>query len=502
MKKANIKTNYFYNLAYQLFAMITPLITTPYVSRVLSSDGIGQFTFSSSIISYFSMFASLGFAVYAQREIAKYQGDKEKQSVVFREILICKAISGAVCLIVCWLMIVLGLFQSYTLLVAISSVEIVSVTLNISFFFQGNENFRIIAIRDFAVRSIGVSLIFLFVKSKDDLWIYALCMAGTTLLSALSLWPYMKKDILKCRLSQLRPARHILPAVRLFIPTIAISVFMILDKTLIGILIPGDLEICSPDGTTVIKHIADIENGYYGQSEKIIQMSLMVLASLGTVMLPRNARELEKGRQDIFFRNITHAIEFVFFIGAPISAGLMAIASNFSPWFFGEGYEKVPVLMVIFAFIVIPSGLGNVFGKQYLIPKGEDRKYTLAYVSSAVVNLILNILLIPKYLSYGAAVASVIAEIIAPAIMLWFIRKSISPFQIIQKNWKPLVSAAAMFVCVYLTGTFLEPSIISTIVLISEGILIYTGSVLILKTPIAYEAYKIARNKIAVNRNV
>ena len=438
MKKANIKTNYFYNLAYQLFAMITPLITTPYVSRVLSSDGIGQFTFSSSIISYFSMFASLGFAVYAQREIAKYQGDKEKQSIVFREILICKAISGAVCLIVCWLMIVLGLFQSYTLLVAISSVEIVSVTLNISFFFQGNENFRIIAIRDFAVRSIGVSLIFLFVKSKDDLWIYALCMAGTTLLSALSLWPYMKKDILKCRLSQLRPARHILPAVRLFIPTIAISVFMILDKTLIGILIPGDLEICSSDGTTVIKHIADIENGYYGQSEKIIQMSLMVLASLGTVMLPRNARELEQGRQDIFFRNITHAIEFVFFIGAPISAGLMAIASNFSPWFFGEGYEKVPVLMVIFAFIVIPSGLGNVFGKQYLIPKGEDRKYTLAYVSSAVVNLILNIILIPKYLSYGAAVASVIAEIIAPAIMLWFIRKSINPSQILPKNWKPL----------------------------------------------------------------
>ena len=155
-------------------------------------------------------------------------------------------------------------------------------------------------------------------------------------------------------------------------------------------------------------------------------MSMMILASLGTVMMPRNARELEKGRQDIFFQNINKAIEFVFFIGAPIAAGLMAIAFNFSPWFFGEGYEKVPVLIVIFSFIVIPSGLGNVFGKQYLIPKGEDSKYTLVYITSAIINLILNIILIPKYLSYGAAIASVIAEFTAPLIMLFYIRKSIS----------------------------------------------------------------------------
>ena len=500
MKKANIKTNYLYNLAYQIFAMITPLITTPYVARVLSTDGVGQFTFSASIISYFSMLASLGFSVYAQREIAKHQGSKEQQSIIFWEIIICKAISGTCCLIACWLLILTGVFKSYTLLIALLSVEIAASALNISFFFQGNENFRIIAIRDFVIKIIGVLLIFLFVKSKSDLWVYTLCIAGSAFLSAVSLWPCVRQQIIRCDVRQLSPARHFIPSLRLFIPTIAISVFMILDKTLIGVLIPGDIETIAADGSVVLRHIADIENGYYGQSEKITQMSMMVLASLGTVMMPRNARELEKGRKDVFSRNINKSIEFVFFIGAPISAGLMAVAFNFSPWFFGEGYDKVPVLMVIFAFIVIPSGLGNVFGKQYLIPKGEDRKYTLAYVSSAVVNLILNIILIPKYLSYGAAVASVIAEIIAPAIMLWYIRNSLNPSQIIQKNWKPLVSAAAMFGCVYTTGTFLKPSVINTIVLISEGVLIYISSVLLLKTPIAYEAYKIARNKIAVNR--
>ena len=230
MKKATIKVNYLYNLAYQIFAMITPLITTPYISRILSSDGIGQHTFSASIISYFAMFASLGFSVYAQREIAKYQGNKEKQSIIFWEIIICKIISGTICFVVCWIMIAFGVFKSYTLLISLLSIEIIGTTLNISFFFQGNEEFRIIAVRDFIIKIIGVSLIFMFVHSKSDLWVYSLCMAGSTLMSALSLWPCIKRNINKPNITQLSPAKHFIPSIRLFIPTIAISVFMILDK--------------------------------------------------------------------------------------------------------------------------------------------------------------------------------------------------------------------------------------------------------------------------------
>lgn len=494
-KQSSVKKNYIYNLAFQLFALITPLITTPYVARVLSSVGNGQYTFVASINSYFCMAAALGFSFYAQREIAKRQGNKKEQSIVFWEILICKVVVGVLSFSICWLLIFLDVFGEYTFLMEIMSLEIISTTFNIAFFFQGNERFGLIAIRDFIIRIIGITLIFCFVKQQSDLWIYAICNVGTSILSAASLWACIRKDVTTIKIHKLSPLRHVKPSIKLFIPTIAISIYTILDKTLIGVLIPGTVENILPDGTTVINRIADIENGYYGQSEKIIKMAMTVLASLGTVMMPRNAKVLAEGDEKAFQRNISKAIEFIFFIGAPISAGLIAISNNFSPWFFGEGYEKVPVLMIIFSFMILPAGLGNVLGQQYLIPKGEDNKYIIVYVTSAIINLGLNMVLIPSFLSYGAAIASVIAESFAPLIMLSFLRKKVSIASIVKNNWKPMVSAVIMLIVVYFTSVFLKPSIINTVLLIILGIVIYICTTLIMKCQITYDTIGIVRKR-------
>ena len=324
MKQNSVKKNYIYNLAFQLFALVTPLITTPYVARVLSTVGNGQYTFSASINSYFCMVAALGFSIYAQREIAKKQGDKEAQSVVFWEIIVCKVIVGFASFGTCWVLIFLHVFGEYTLLMEILSIEILSTTFNIVFFFQGNEQFGLIAARDFIVRILGILLIFCFVKNPDDLWLYAFCNSGTALFSTVLLWANIKKYITGIRINQLRPYRHLKSSFKLFIPTIAISIYTLLDKTLIGLLIPGVMEKHLPNGTVILCRIADIENGYYGQSEKIIKMAMTVLASLGTVMMPHNSKALAEGRIEIFLNNINKAIEFVFFIGAPISAGIAA----------------------------------------------------------------------------------------------------------------------------------------------------------------------------------
>lgn len=487
MKKNNIKLNYIYTLIFQVFSFITPLITTPYISRIFSPEGIGRFSFTSSVISYFCIFAALGFSIYAQREIAKCEGDKKSQSIIFWGVFVCKAIFGMIAFVVCWVIICFNVFERYTVLMKIMSIEIIASIFNIVYLFQGNEKFGIITIRDFIIKVVGIAAIFLFVKTPDDLPLYAFCNAGTSLVSALSLWLCLKNDIVFVKIREIKPQKYILPSLKLFIPTIAISIYTLLDKTLIGILIPDE--------------IADIENGYYMQAEKIIKIAMMVLSSLGTVMLPRNSKELAAGNEDGFLKNIYNAIEFVFFIGAPMALGIMSISKNFSPCFFGDGYDKVPILMMIFALMIIPAGLGNVLGQQYMLPKGEDNKYILAYIISAVLNFSLNMILIPALFSYGAAIASVIAELLAFSVMMYFLKNKISMRYIIRNNWKPCVAALVMFIIVYSTSWLLESTIVNTCVLIVEGIVVYVLMTLCLKCKTTRELMKIIRRKVIRKKN-
>lgn len=494
MNKKSVALNYIYNVSIQVFTLITPFITTPYISRVLSSDGVGKFSFTLSINTYFVMLTSLGFALHGQRKIAIYQGYEKEQTCVLWEIILCKALTGFTAFAVLWALIAFGVFGQYATLMKILAIEILATIFNISFFFQGNELFGLIALRDFIFKLISIALIFLFVKKPEDLWIYALSHSGTSLLSAFSLWFCLKKENFTVSVKQLHPMRHFLPSLKLFMPTIAISLFTILDKTLIGVLVPGSLEVALADGTTSIVRLADVENGYYAQAEKIVRLSMLVLASLGTVMLPRNAKVLEDGREDIFLQNIHKAMAFVFFVGAPITAGLIAIASNFSPWFFGPGYEKVPSLLRIFAFMALPAGIGNVIGQQYLLPRGEDNRYIITYVMTGLLNLCLNVLMIPNLLSYGAAIASVIAETFAPFVMLVFIRRNLSFIQILKENWKSVLAAAFMCASVLLSSLALTPTVLHTLLLITEGIILYVGFALVLHCEQVLEAFAIIKN--------
>ena len=494
MSKKSVALNYIYNVSIQIFTLITPLITTPYISRVLSAEGVGKFSFTLSIDTYFVMLTSLGFALYAQRKIAFYQSNEKEQSRVLWEIILCKSITGFATLVLLWSLIAFGVFGQYETLMKILSIEILAAIFNISFFFQGNEQFGLIALRDFIFKLIGIALIFLFVKKPGDLWIYALSHSGTSLLSTFSLWLCLKKENFTISVRQLHPMRHFLPSLKLFIPTIAISLFTILDKTLIGVLIPGNTELVLADGTVSAVRLADVENGYYAQAEKITRLSMLVLASLGTVMLPRNTKVLEEGHEDIFLQNIHKAMAFVFFIGSPITAGLIAVASNFSPWFFGPGYGKVSSLLRIFAFMALPAGIGNVIGQQYLLPKGEDNRYIITYVMTGLLNVCLNILMIPRLLSYGAAIASVIAETFAPLVMFMFVREKLSFLQILKENWKPLVASAFMCSGVLLSSLALTPTALHTLLLIVEGIVLYVGFALALRCEQVPEAFAIAKN--------
>ena len=483
-----IKKNYLFNLLYQLFLLITPLVTAPYISRILGSSGIGKYSFSFSMATYFVLLASLGFNYYAQREIASKQSSKEEQSLLFWEILILKIVSTLFSVGVYWLLIMFNVFNSdYSFFLKIFSINIISVAFDITFLFQGNERFGIIALRNVLIKSLGIVFIFIFVKTKNDVWVYCLCQALIVFLSNVSLWVSLFKQIKTVKIKDLRLKKHIKPVLKLFVPTIAISVYTILDRTLIGILVPGTIE----SDTGEILKICDIENGYYEQSEKIVKIALTVITSLGAVMIPRNSNALADGDRSLFKDNVNKSLDFVFFIGMPMCLGLVALSSNFSGWFFGSGFEKVPTLMMIFCPLIIIIGISNVLGLQYLIPLRRDNSYLLSIVAGAILNFALNVILIPHLWSYGACIATVISELVVSLSMMIFCRKEISIFRnTILPNWKVILSSIIMFGAVFTTQLFLRSSIINTFILILEGVVLYFVFLLLFKEKRIIDSFK------------
>lgn len=480
MGKKSIKKNYIFNLIYEIFALITPLITAPYLARVLQSDGIGANSYCISLTSYFILAANLGFKIYAQREVAKVRDDKREYSRVFYEIMICKFLTTSLVTFVNILLCQLNVYSTYTSLMWILTINIVATFFDITFLFRGLEEFGKIVLRDIIIKVIGVALTFIFVKTKNDLWIYVLCHCLTTIVSALSLWPLLFKYLSRAKVNN--PFKHLLPSMRLFIPTIAVSIYASIDKSLMGWLIPGTIEKTLADGTIEVIKIADIENGYYSQAESIVKMILTILTSLGLVVLPRNAYYFENGKETEAKENVYKSFSFTFMLGSALMFGIASISTNFVPWFFGGGYEKVSFLMMAFSPIVLSIGLNSIFGKQYLLAKGKDVPYTIFVIIAAAINICLNLVLIPLLYSFGALISTVFAETLIFVMEFIYLRKEFSFKRIIMLNLKYLLYGSIMFEIVFSLSYFVfKPGMWQTIVLVLIGIVVYSSLLLITK---------------------
>lgn len=479
----SITKNYIYNVIYNICLIIVPLIVTPYVSRVLTPTGIGKFSFSTSLISYFTLFASLGFSTYAQREIAKHQGDSHEQSRVFWEIIICRSVSALIAVVVNLTLYFCGIYGDYGFLMLIFTINIIYVMIDVSFVFQGNEEFGKLVTVNLIVRIISVACIFIFVKSENDLWIYAIINSATMLIGNIVLLPKLLKVLRRFPIKQIKPFRHLKGSLILFIPTIAIVIYTVLDKTLIGVLVPGTY-IDIVDGVEVTKKISDLENGYYEQAEKIVKLIMTVITSIGTVMIPRNTHEIAQGNLEKVKDNVYKSFRIVWMLGVPLVLGICAIATGFVPWFFGSGYDKCVELIYIMSPLIIIIGFSNILGSQYLIPMGRDMQSTIPVVVGAIVNLILNVVLIPRLYSVGASIATVVAEFIVVSIMVMIVCKEIKISKIVKSSWRYIVCGAIMFVATYFFGKSFSSSILTTLLTVLLGIVVYYLLLLLTKDTI------------------
>lgn len=479
MKQKSISKNYLYNLFYQILVIVMPLITTPYLSRVLGAEAIGIYSYTLSIATYFILFGTLGISLYGQREIAYVQEDDKKRSITFWEILFLKIITMTISIFIFW--VTYGMHGQYKIYYRILVIELISQCIDISWFFQGIEEFKKTVIRNSIVKLIFAICIFMFVKSPNDLIKYIVIIAGANLFGNMSLWMYIPKYIQKVAIKDLHVFKHLKPTILLFIPQIAVQIYTVLDRTMLGIIIEDKSEV-----------------GFYEQAQKVVKLLLTLITSLGTVMVPRMASTFAKGDKEQLKKYMYSSFSFVFFLAFPIMAGLILISGEFVPIFFGQGYEKVAVLINVIVPITLFIGLSNIIGTQYLLPTKRQTEFSISVIVGAIVNFVLNIIVIKKYASIGASITTVIAEFLVTAVQFYFVRKEIDIKTVVRLSKNNIIATVIMFGIVYITTKVLTlHGIYSIIIQITEGCIIYGIILILLKDSFVNDVL----NKVNEKRN-
>ncbi|WP_192986675.1 oligosaccharide flippase family protein [Carnobacterium mobile] len=399
----SLKKNFVYNLIYQMLVVITPLITSPYISRKLGAEGIGIYSFTYTIANYFLIFAMLGVTNYGNRSIAKVRNDKLKRSKTFWSIYFFQLFLSIISSII--YIIYLVFLNNVNLIIAIIQILLVlSAVVDISWLFFGLELFKITTIRSIGIKIVTVFSIFIFVNDPSDLWKYTLIMVGSIFMLQAIMWPFLKKYItwIKPNLSEILV--HIKPNIILFIPVIAISLYKWMDKIMLGYL----------------GNMTDL--GYFENAEKIINIPISLITALGTVMLPRMSHLVAQGDISTSRSINEKSMLFVIFMSSGMSFGIVAVSDAFVPLFFGN--EFLPAIQIIkfLAPTMILISWANVIRTQYILPNSKEKGYIVSVFSGATVNLIINIILIPNFGAVGAAVGTLCAELtvtIVQTIVVW-----------------------------------------------------------------------------------
>lgn len=477
MKEPSVRKNYIYNTIYQVLNLIIPFITAPYTARIFGAGGIGIQSYTSSVLSYFTMIAALGTAAYGQREIAMHRKDKKTSSSLFWEIELLSVITTGICLCIWILLICMG--GEYKIYYLVMSLNLIAVAFDITWFFGGHEQYRLIVIRNSIIRLIGLLVLFVFVRKKEDLLLYIGLLAATGLAGNLSLWFCLPRFLVHVKIRTLQVKRHWKQTLVYFIPTIATSVYTILDKTMIGIFM---------DNT--------YENGYYEQATKIVRMAQTLILSLNTVMSARMSYLFAENRMDDIKKKLNQSLDYILFLGIPMAAGLAGIAPGFVTWFLGNGYDPVIPVLRWFSITIVIIGISNCLGMQYLTPSGQRSRSSKAIIAGAVINLVLNLFLIPHYGAMGAVAGSVAAETVITICYLYMSREFLSVKGLIWLSCKRIAAALVMLIAVEQWNDLELWPVAVTFMQVAGGVFLYLLLLLMMKDPFVKSFLFAIKNKM------
>ena len=476
-QKSKVVKNYIFNTSYQLLAIIVPLVTTPYISRVLGADKIGINSYTYSIVSYFVIFSILGTATYGNKQIGILQDDPVGRSRKFWDILTFRVITSGSALALYIIYVIL--FAQYKSIAFIQAFYLLATICDTAWFFQGMEDFRRVALRNYAIKILNVAIIFIFIHNPDDLWKYVLMLAGLTFAGNLSIIPYLKKYLVSVKGHKPKPFTDFRVVLQLFIPAMALQMYEMLDKTMIGVITQSAAQ-----------------NGYYEQSNKIVKMAVILVTAINTVLLPKSSKTYAENRLDDMQDYLYKSYRFVWLMGIPLMCGVIGTAKVLVPVFFGKGYEPVIQVLSIMALLFVPIALNSTSSMQFFISTGRQNIYTYCVLAGGAVNVILNAVLIPHLMASGAGIASVAGEIVIMLCMLAYVSKNkyFSVSKIFALSGKYLVAGGVMLTVLLLAGEHLPIKVWSLAAMIAGGAALYFAVLLLEK-----EYFIITGVKSAVN---
>lgn len=451
---SSLKKNIVYQTSYQMLTIILPLVTSPYVSRVLGAENLGIYSYSYSVAYYFVMIALLGINNYGNRTIAEVRDDKDKLDRTFSSIF-CGHLFVSIAAIAAYIIYLLLIVKTEKLYAWISLIYIIGAAIDINWLFFGLEKFKLTVTRNTCVKLLTVVCIFVFVREKSDLWKYVLIMGLGSLISESIIWFFIKDNVhfVRPKIKEIIP--HLKPLFILFIPVLAISLYKIMDKIMIG-------AICEK-----------AQVGYYSNAEKAINIPTGIIGAFGTVMLPKMSNLLKDGDTRESKKFIDLSVRYIMIVAIGLGFGLAAVSNIFSLVFWGDEFAECGLLVRMLSITVPFLAFSNIIRTQYLIPKKMDREYIVSVFAGAIVNLICNAILIPKIKAVGAAVGTILAELTVATVQTIQVRKELPIKMYLKQILEVSICGLVMFFAINYLFSGFENTVLSLVIMIGSGALIY-----------------------------
>lgn len=448
-----ILKNFIFNSFSQLLSIIIPLITAPYLSRVLGPDNIGIESYINAVSQIFYTIGMLGLTNYAAREIAYVRESKGDRSIVFWEMIWDRVIVFSVTLAI---FLIVGYSSPYKSFFIIQIVWLFAMFFDVSWFFIGMELFEQTVLRNFIVRMLTIISIFTLVKSAEDFLLYMILCAFSQLMGTISIFPQLVKYIERVEFKKLNLWKHFIPSVKVFLPQFASVLYLQVDKVMLE-------HICNDT-----KQIA-----YYGQAEKIIKAPIALITAVSSVMMPRIANEYVKSNTELIRKYLDFTLQGLMLMAWPVAFGMAAIAEKMIPWYLGPGYEPAIYAMIILAPIIVAIAASSLSANQYFLATNQTRIMTISYSVSACLNLVFNALLIPNLGFVGAAIGTIVAEYTVFIMQYYVMNKQIKIIRTWFSCLRYGIYSAIMFVVVVIIGKHSVATVYTTLIQAMIGCLIY-----------------------------
>lgn len=450
----SLRKNYAYNIFFQVFALVFPLITIPFVAKTLGPQQLGVYIYTYSIAALFGLVSNLGIINYGNKVIASDRDNRGKLAKTFTSLYLVSLLMTVPALIL-YLLYCLFFVDSNKTIFLLQTIFLLSTLFDISWFYMGMEEFKLTVKRDIFVKCITLGFILFFVREQNGLIVYTLIMSTGALVSQLSLWPFLRRYTRIVKVSLKDCALHLQPLFALFIPVVAVSLYTTLNKVMLGSM--ANLGQVSQFDTAV----------------RIMAIPLGLITATGLVMLPRMSNIIASKNTRKMDHYIKKSMSFVMFMSLPITFGLLAIASTLVPLFLGKEFIQAGVVLAIISPVIIFAAWANVLRTQYLIPNGRNKSYIVSVIIGATVSLSLNFALIPIWQSVGSAIAMLFAELCVMLYQTFALRKDLNMRLYLKSAQSFFIKSLIMYVLVILVGLVVDLPLLRIVIQLGVGGLAY-----------------------------